>query len=102
MMVFITGSKIPISKLKEKWHIYPLEDIQEDKDGVKRKLIIMPKDAGRNEIVKRLETKIRDNTIPDDVWASPGLPMLILITSGLIIALFFGDIIWTLTSILLG
>ena len=40
--------------------------------------------------------------ISDGVWATPGLPMLIFVTVGLIIALSLGDIVWILVSHLLG
>ncbi len=103
LLVMITGYKVPISKLKEKWHVYPLEDIEETPEkGVKRKLIVLPKDEGRTAIVDRLDKAIAAGTIEDGVWASPGLPMLVLITLGLVVALFFGDVIWLFVSSLLG
>jgi prepilin signal peptidase PulO-like enzyme (type II secretory pathway) len=36
------------------------------------------------------------------VWATPGLPMLIFVTLGLIVALFFGDIVWLFVRALFG
>jgi len=103
LVVMITGYKVPISKLKEKWHVYPLEDIEETPEkGVKRKLIVLPKDEGRTAIVDRLNKAIAAGAIKDGVWASPGLPMLVLITLGLIVALFFGDVIWLFASSLFG
>lgn len=95
ILVMITGYQVSISNLKEKWHVYPLEDIEENTDkGFKRKLVILPKDEGRKEIVERLDTAIKQGAIQNQVWATPGLPMLIFVTVGLVIALFFGDIIW--------
>jgi preflagellin peptidase FlaK len=104
ILVLLTGYKIPIKKLKEKWHIYPLEDIEEKGDSqtdIQRKLLIFPKDENRNGIVDRLEKAAANGTIKDDVWASPGLPMLIPITIGLVVALFLGDIVWSLVSFIL-
>ena len=102
ILVLITGYKMPIAKLKEKWHIYPLEDIEENTEGqLQRKLIILPKDEGRNEIIKKLDTAINAGRIQEKVWATPGLPMLIFVTVGLIIALLFGDIVWTCIRLLL-
>lgn len=104
ILVLITGYKISIAKLKEKWHVYPLEDIEEDddKNTLERKLVVIPKDENRNAIVKRLAKAIESGKIDDTVWATPGLPMLIFITAGLIIALFFGDIIWIFIHLLLA
>jgi preflagellin peptidase FlaK len=99
----ITGYKVSISRLKEKWHVYPLEDVEETvEEGVKRKLIVLPKDEGRDAVVDRLDRAIKAGTIEDGVWASPGLPMLVLITLGLIVALLLGDIIWLFVNSLFG
>jgi preflagellin peptidase FlaK len=93
--VMITGYKASFTKLKEKWHIYPMEDIEETPEkGFKRKLVLLPKDEGRDKIIQRLETAINAGTIKDKVWATPGLPMLIFVTAGLIVALLLGDIVW--------
>lgn len=104
IVVLITGYKSRIRKLKEKWHIYPLEDIEEEpeKDGSKRKLIILPKDEGRDKIIERLEKAIDAGTIKDRIWATPGLPMLIFLTAGLIFALFVGDIVWIFVRLILA
>ncbi|MEM3696455.1 MAG: A24 family peptidase C-terminal domain-containing protein [Candidatus Bathyarchaeia archaeon] len=102
LLVLMTGYKVSIGKLKEKWHLYPLEDLEDSEDGFKRKLVLIPKDEERNAIVERLAKAVEDGKIQDMVWATPGLPMLIFITAGLIIALFFGDIVWIFVRFLLG
>lgn len=101
LLVLATGYRFPIDRLKEKWHLYPLEDVEDIKNGVKRKLILLPKDEGRDAIVKRLSKAVETGTISNNVWATPGLPMLIFITAGLIIGLLFGDIVWIFVSFLL-
>jgi preflagellin peptidase FlaK len=102
IMVLITGYRMPISKLKEKWHIYPMEDIETIESASKRKLIIVPKEEGRNEIIDRLNRAIEKKEISDYIWSTPGLPMLVFVTIGLIIAIFFGDIVWVAISYFLG
>ena len=104
IVALITGYKVSVAKLKAKWHIYPMEDIEEEngENPVKRKLIVMPKDEGRDAIVARLSKAVDAGKIDADVWATPGLPMLIFITIGLIIALLFGDIVWILVSFAFG
>jgi preflagellin peptidase FlaK len=103
ILVLITGYKVSIGKLKEKWHVYPMEDVEENADGgLNRKLVIMPKDEGRDEIVERLDKAIQNGSMKDKVWATPGLPMLIFVTAGLIVALFVGDIIWVCIRVILG
>lgn len=103
IVVLITGYRLPISKVKEKWHIYPMEDIEiTDQTNFKRKLVIVPRDEGRNEILARLTKAIETKQINDYVWSTPGLPMLIFVTIGVIISILFGDVIWMLISSLLS
>lgn len=100
-LVLITGKKVSINEIKEKWHIYPLEDIEIHENNIKRKLGILPREESRDAIIQRLDKAVNDGIIKEMIWATPGLPMLIFFTTGLIVALFFGDIIWILVSSLL-
>ncbi|MCW4031198.1 MAG: prepilin peptidase [Candidatus Bathyarchaeota archaeon] len=103
ILVLITGYKVPIAKLEEKWHVYPMEDIGiNEENQPKRKLIIVPKDERRNEIVERLSKAVHTRKIGDQIWVTPGLPMLIFITLGLVVAILFGDLVWILISMILG
>lgn len=96
ILVLMTGYKVSVNKLKEKWHVYPMEDLEENTEKEsKRKLVLMPKDEGRDDIVKRLDNAVSSGIIKDNVWATPGLPMLIFVTAGLVVSLLFGDVIWT-------
>ncbi len=102
LLVFITGYKMDISKVKAKWHIFPMEDADNSFPDPKRQLVIVPHEEGREKIVERLSNAIEVGKIDRFVWATPGLPMLIFVTLGLITALFFGDIVWLLVNALLG
>jgi archaeal preflagellin peptidase FlaK len=102
ILVMITGYRVSIVKLKEKWHIFPLEDLQIEGETVTRKLVIVPKDEGRSEIIERLSAAIDAKKIDSKVWATPGLPMLIFVFVGLIAALVFGDVVWILVKAVLG
>jgi preflagellin peptidase FlaK len=104
LLTMITGYKTTVSRLKEKWHIYPMEDIDEESadDQVKRSLVIIPRDEGRDEIVERLSKAVDSGRIGAHVWATPGLPMLIFITLGVVVSIFFGDIVWVVLSSILG
>lgn len=101
ILVLLTGYKVSIWKVKEKWHLYPLEDVEKTQDGIKRKLVVFPKDENRKAIIERLEEGVKNGEIPEKIWATPGLPMLIFITAGLVIALFYGDIVWGMVRFLL-
>jgi archaeal preflagellin peptidase FlaK len=102
ILVLVTGQKFSISVLKAKWHVYPMEDVTEEENGLKRKIVVLPKDEGRDEIVARLSKAAGEGKIDSKVWATPGLPMLIFITVGLVIALSLGDIVWVLVAHLFG
>ncbi len=103
IMVLLTGYKTSVDKMKQKWHIYPLEDAEENREKqVSRKLLVVPKDEGREEVVRRLDEAVKTGKIPDRVWVTPGLPFLIFVTLGLVLALFVGDIVWICIRLLLG
>jgi hypothetical protein len=104
LLTLVTGKKVSIAELKEKWHVYPMEDFENEnnENQPRRRLVIVPKDKGRDEIVGRLSKAVDSGKIGGFVWATPGLPMLIFITFGLIVALLFGDIVWILVWSILG
>jgi preflagellin peptidase FlaK len=101
-LILITGYKVTVAKLKEKWHIFPMEDVEENENALQRKLVVIPSEEGRDGIVERLSNAVQAGKIDTYVWATPGLPMLIFITLGLIVALLFGDVVWLLVRFILG
>jgi preflagellin peptidase FlaK len=103
ILILITGYKVTISKLKDKWHIFPMEDVEaEGENEFKRKLVVIPTEEGRSGIVERLSTAAQAGKIDSYVWATPGLPMLIFITAGLIVALVCGDVVWMLVRFIVA
>ena len=102
LLVLVTGYKMNICRVKEKWHLFPLEDVEEGSMGLKRQLVIVPKDEGRGEIVERLSNAADAGKIDCYVWTTPGLPMLIFVLLGLIAALTLGDFVWLLIRFVIG
>jgi preflagellin peptidase FlaK len=99
LLALLSGYKIPLDKLEESEFLYPLEDVQVSETGeTKRKLLVFPKDEQRESIVERIVTATKKGTSIDWVWATPGLPMLVFITAGLITALILGDFVWIILS----
>jgi hypothetical protein len=43
ILVLLTGYKVSIEKVKAKWHLYPLEDVEKTDKGIKRKLVVFQK-----------------------------------------------------------
>lgn len=96
ILVLLSGYKVQISKFK-KGHMFPLQDVQVNDEGKKEiKLLVFPNDEEREEIVTRLLENVKEEKTEEWVWATPGLPLLIFITAGLVIALIYGDIVWML------
>jgi preflagellin peptidase FlaK len=102
ILVLITGYRMTISKVKEKWHIFPMEDIEDNSDALNRKIVVIPREEGRDKILERLSNAIDTGKIDKYVWATPGLPMLIFVTLGLIVAIVFGDVVWLLVRVVMG
>ena len=101
IVALFSGYKVKVSKL-EKGHMYPLEDVYVNDEGErKRKLLVFPKYEEREEIVARIVENVKEKRLDGGVWVTPGLPLLIFITAGLIIALAYGDIVWIVLSSLL-
>jgi preflagellin peptidase FlaK len=98
ILALISGYKVRMSEL-ENSHMFPIEDTKISEDGEKkRKLLAFPKYEEREEIITRLKETIKEEC---EIWGTPGLPLLIFITAGLIIALTFGDIVWFLLGSIL-
>ena len=57
---------------------------------------------GAKKSLNILSKASEEGKIDGYVWATPGLPMLIFVTLGLIVALVFGDFVWLLVRLVLG
>jgi len=93
------GFKTDISKLLER-HIKLIEEYSLDDGEIHtrfRRNGVMIDD----ETVKTLEEYAAQGLIPRQVWVTPGLPFMIPITLGFFVAVFFGDLIFYFTKLLL-
>jgi preflagellin peptidase FlaK len=101
LLALLCGYKIPTDELADSF-LYPLEDIEFSGEGeAKRKLVLFPKDESRDVIVTRILKAESEGKINKMVWVTPGLPMLVFLTIGLVLALTVGDIVWIIVSSLL-
>lgn len=94
LLVLVTGYKVDVAGLEKAGHVFPLEDIVTKESSDERRLMVFPKDETQETIMTRLVSAAKEGKLKDGVWVTPGLPLLIFITAGLIIALALGDIIW--------
>jgi len=101
VLAFLSGYKVKVVEL-QKEYMYPLEDIDTKQTGeIERRLFVLPKDEKREMMVERILSATREGRLQNEVWATPGLPLLIFITTGLIVALVLGDLIWILLRLIL-
>lgn len=100
-LTLLCGYKVSVADFKKSF-LYPLEDLRMAQSGVERRLLLFPKDENREEIVERLAKAESEGKLQNSVWATPGLPMLIFMTIGFILALTIGDIVWIVISQILG
>jgi len=103
LLTFLCGYKVETAELEKGKHLYSLEDIHVvDVGESERKLLVMPQDEESVEIVERILNAARQGKIPNEVWVTPGLPLLVFVTAGLIVALAFGDVVWIILRSALG
>jgi len=103
VLTILCGYKVEVAELEKGGYLYPLEDIHVDgEEEIERKLIVMPKDEKRAEVIERILNAARRGKLPKEVWVTPGLPFLVFITAGFIVALIFGDIVWVILRSALG
>lgn len=101
-LALLCGYKVSVADL-EKSFLYPLEDYQTTQQGeMKRRLLLFPNDETREKIVQRIVKAKNEGKIQNTIWATPGLPMLIFITIGLILAFTVGDIVWIVLGRIFG
>ncbi|MDD4332241.1 MAG: A24 family peptidase C-terminal domain-containing protein [Methanosarcinaceae archaeon] len=90
------GYKTPIATLKEKEHLALLEKFEETEKGqIKRKHVRAGLNFEINQLPE-LETYAKKGLIEDKVWVTPGLPFMLSITAGFLVAVLFGDLIFYL------
>jgi len=101
-LAFLCGYKADIKGLERRKHFYPLEDVTVTEAGeTERRLLMFPSEEKKAEIVGRILDAREKGKLQGNVWVTPGLPLLVFITAGLIIALTLGDIIWIMLSLIL-
>jgi preflagellin peptidase FlaK len=92
IIVFFTGYKVDVDKLKRGSHHIPMEHFSKDENG---------KIARRLKISARLQEEPEEKDGLDEfhelvnvkIWVTPGLPFLVFITAGFVAALIVGDVV---------
>lgn len=90
---FVTGYRTDFGTLKRKVHLYPMEEVSRSNDVVSRNLALFtPADIDRDDLLKSLAECLKNG---EEVWVTPGIPLLVFLLIGLVSTVFVGDIlIW--------
>jgi preflagellin peptidase FlaK len=95
-LAIITGYPSSISKLRSTYYLYPMEEIADEPNGARRRFhLFFSAEAEREQMVAELEKSLPKVGSPNEVWVSPGLPMLVFMAIGLVITLVLGDLIFS-------
>lgn len=96
------GYRTEVSSLKNKEHLGLLEKFELDENGVViRKFARTGLNFDANQ-KPELEEYVKKGLIEKEIWVTPGLPFMLSITAGFIIAVVFGDLIFYAVSGFLG
>ena len=96
LLALLTGYKTSYRKLKGKTHLYPMEEPSKSGEHINRRLKLLYKsETDRNELIRQLEESI-DEGFEDQVWITPGIPLLTFIWISVLSTTFIGDLLQTL------
>ncbi|RLI07128.1 hypothetical protein DRO32_04405 [Candidatus Bathyarchaeota archaeon] len=100
-LALLSGFKAKTSEvLSGRRHLFPLEVLAED--GSRELSIALGLDLLYDRLEALREASRRGAGLPEYMWVSPGLPMVLFITAGFVMACFLGDLLFSALSFLLG
>jgi len=95
----VSGYKADFGEVEEKIYLYPLEEVVESGGAVERRLnLFVEAEVERQDLIEKLRSYVEKAVIPREIWATPGLPMLVFVTIGFILAFVVGDLIFSIIS----
>jgi len=103
ILTLLSGYKVELLELKKSIHLIPIEDVVEMNGKPSRRLrVFVGAEEDRNVTIDCLSRYISTGLVPDQVWATPGLPMMVFITLAFFAALAFGDILFYAIHTVIG
>lgn len=103
ILTLLSGYKVELFELKRSIHLIPIEDVIEMKGKPFRRLrVFVGAEEDRNVTIDCLSRYISTGLVPGQVWATPGLPMMVFITVAFFAALAFGDILFYAIHAMIG
>lgn len=90
---FVSGYKTSVKNLKMKEYLFPIEEfIEKNGERIKRFKIVTKTEVDRDNTLRQFEDE------NEEVWVSPGQPMVIFITASFIVTVLFGDLLLGMIS----
>jgi len=103
VFALVSGYKADFKEVEDKMYLYPLEEVVESGSAVERRLnLFVEAEVERQDLVGKLRPYVEKAVIPREIWATPGLPMLVFVTIGFMLALVLGDLIFLIISAFIG
>jgi preflagellin peptidase FlaK len=95
-LAMISGYRTGIERLRSVFYLYPMEQILQTADGSRRSFkLFVDAEADRDRLVTEFSNAYSKLDLQSQVWVTPGLPMLVFMTVGLMITLIFGDVLFS-------
>ncbi len=99
----VSGYKADLKEIEDKVYLYPLEEVVESGSAVERKFnLFVGAEADRQDLIGKLRPYVEKEFIPHEIWATPGLPMLVFVTIGFTLAIVLGDLMFLILSAFIG
>jgi preflagellin peptidase FlaK len=95
-LAMISGYRTQIDRLRSVFYLYPMEEIIQAPDGARRSFkLFVDAESDRDKMVSEFANAYSKLNLQSQVWVTPGLPMLVFMTAGLLVTLVFGDILFS-------
>jgi preflagellin peptidase FlaK len=102
-LAMISGYRTELARLRSVFYLYPMEEIVQTSDGTRRSFkLFMDAESDRDKVVAELSSVYSKLNLQGQVWVTPGLPMLVFMTVGLVLTLIFGDVLFSGIAFLLA
>ena len=102
LFLLFLGYRKDIESLKDSRHLRLLDRYEEMEDGSVRKRYRMGGVKIDDDLIRELEKYAASGKIEKKVWVTPGIPLMISITAGFVVAVIWGDLIDILVRLSIG
>jgi preflagellin peptidase FlaK len=100
-LALLTGYRATMERLQSTFYLYPMEKVVEDENGARRTLQLYANlDVDRDKVAAEFGESLQKAGLPDTVWVTPGLPLLLFILLAMLLVLILGDPLFAILALL--